>query len=96
MVSITEKAMEVMKTALEAKKDDSWSFFRLEGDTPEDCQFIAGKEETQHDHVIQYKGKKLLMVEKNLAQALSNAVIDFRETDNGPELYITLYTDESE
>lgn len=41
------------------------------------------------DQVIEHRGETLLLVEENVSRGLSGAMIDYRETSDGPKLTLS-------
>jgi Fe-S cluster assembly iron-binding protein IscA len=88
MVTVTDTAKKVMKTAIEYNKDESWYCFRLKFKEPDDFYFEGVAEEFKGDQVVEHDGVKILLIEDNLAAALEDIEIDFGDTPQGPGLIV--------
>ena len=88
MINITERAKQEL-TKLLAKKVD-WPGARLRLIDRGQGKLGLGIDiEAPDDHVIEYEGTKLLLIDPCLATSLRHITLDVDDTPDGPELVIT-------
>lgn len=86
---ITEQAKQALKYAIQINKDESWHIFRLISDNESNFDLIQVEKELPGDDIVELDGIKILAIEDKIKQSLLNLFIDFAETENGAELFIT-------
>jgi Fe-S cluster assembly iron-binding protein IscA len=87
MIAVTERAKEELKTILSDNVDHPEACLRLR--TNEEGKLGLGIDiEQPDDEVIEYKGKKVLVVEPELADSLKNLAIDVEDGNEGRQLVI--------
>lgn len=94
MLTVTERAkVTLAKLKVQADIKDDGVGLRLSlasSDGAGGGQFgLSADRPTVGDHVVEYGGGKVLLVEEGLADALSDAVIDAEATAQGDDLIIT-------
>ena len=87
MVRITNRAAELLRTTFVKADPKSGQALRLVA-TPEGRFRFGLDEERKDDRVVKAGGEKILVMSPDAAEALSGAVIDVRDTDQGPKLAI--------
>ena len=87
MIDITEHAKHELNRLLEAKVDWPGALLRLI-DRGQGKLGLGIDIQKQTDLVIEYEGKKLILVETDLADQLSDITLDVDNTPDGPELVI--------
>ena len=87
MIVVTEGAKRLLKGILLAKVDNHFACLRLT--SPRRGQLGLGIDiEQPGDEVVKYRGDKLLLVERRLADDLEGVTLDIDYTPEGPELVI--------
>ena len=87
MIDITERAKQELKKLLSLKVD--WPQARLRiMDRGQGIIGLGIDIEAPGDHVVEYEGTRVLVVEPALANNLQGVTIDVDETPEGPELVI--------
>ena len=94
MVTVTERAKEELLRILETRSLDSGRYLRLtvppvwvgEGDFG-----IVIDEEGESDHVVDFRESKLLLVDGELAEHLSAAMLDFKDSPDGPRFTLDVF-----
>lgn len=94
MLTVTERAKETLaRLKVQADIRDDEVGLRLSlaaSDGVGHGQFgLSADRPSAGDHVVEYAGSKLLLVEEELADALSDATIDAEATGEGEDLVIT-------
>jgi len=94
MLTVTERAKETLarlKRQSQIEDDDVGLRLSLAASLePGQGQFgLRADRETLGDQVVEYGGTKVLLVEEELADALSDATIDAEPTERGDDLIIT-------
>jgi len=75
MVSVTERAKQELKRILSAKVDNGYAGLRLVSND-QDGLGIGIDIEMPGDHVVEYEGSKVLLVEPNLNSSLKGVTLD--------------------
>jgi Fe-S cluster assembly iron-binding protein IscA len=88
MITITEKAKEELKKLLDSSVDWPGARLRLL-DRGEGRLGLGVDIESRNDHVVEYRGEKLLLVEADLASKLERVTLDVEEKASTPELVIS-------
>ena len=87
MIGVTERAKKELKRILTDNVDNPLAGLRLTSD--ESGQLgLSIDIETKDDQVVKHDNTKVLIVENNLADSLSNVTIDVKDTQEGPKLVI--------
>lgn len=87
MIGVTERAKQELKKILTDNVDNPQAGLRLT--TNESQQLGLGLDiEREEDQVVEYDGSKVLIVEKGLADSLSEVSLDVEDTPEGPKLVI--------
>ena len=94
MVTVTDTAKEELKRILDAKNLASGRCLRLamppvwvgEGDFG-----IVIDEEGDGDHVVNLQDLKVLLLDAGLAERLSTAVLDFKDSPDGPRFTLDVF-----
>ena len=94
MVTVTDRAKEELRRIVETNSLDTDKYLRLA--TPPvwtgDGDFgIVIDEERSGDHVLDLEGTKLLLVDPDLAEPLSKAVLDFKESPDGARFTLDVH-----
>jgi Fe-S cluster assembly iron-binding protein IscA len=94
MLTVTERAKETLarlKRQSQIEDDDVGLRLSLAASLePGQGQFgLRADREALGDQVVEYAGTKVLLVEEELADALSDATIDAEPTERGDDLIIT-------
>ena len=94
MVTVTDRAKEELRRIAETNSLDTGKYLRLA--TPPvwtgDGDFgIVIDEERSGDHVLDLEGTKLLLVDPDLAEPLSKAVLDFKESLDGARFTLDVH-----
>jgi len=88
MLTVTDSAKQELKKKLQDSTDDTEASLRLEVKPP--SQFgLSLSEEAEGDQVIEYEGKKVLLVASELAPTVNEATLDVKDTPDGPKLIIS-------
>jgi len=87
MVLVTNRAAEVLRATLVKAGPEPGQTLRLVA-TPEGRFRLRLDRERKGDQVAKAAGEKILVMSPEAAEALSGAVIDTRDTDEGPKLAI--------
>ena len=84
MLTVTEQAAEKLKNAIEAETTDTEVCIRIvpSPSMPNELQMVLDKE-NDGDHVVENEGVKVLLLSPDLAMALEQMVIDWKETPQG-------------
>ena len=86
---ITEQAKQALKYAIQINKDESWHIFRLISNNASNFDLIQAEKELPGDDVVELDGMKVLAIEDKIKQSPLNLFIDFAETENGAEIFIS-------
>ena len=94
MVTVTDRANEELKRTLERSSLAPGKYLRLatppiwegEGDFG-----IVVDEVGDGDYVVGFQGLKVLLVDAGLAERLSNAELDFRDSPVGPRFTLDVF-----
>lgn len=88
MINITERAKRELKRLLEAKVD--WPGARLRLMDRNQGKLGLGIDiEAPGDHIVEYEGARVLIVEPKLAKNLQGIILDVDDTPEGTELVIS-------
>jgi Fe-S cluster assembly iron-binding protein IscA len=87
MVMVTSQAVEVIRATLDEARTEPGQTLRLVP-KPEGRFRLRLDEERKGDRVVKAAGEKILVMSPDAAEALSGAVIDARDSDEGPKLAI--------
>jgi Fe-S cluster assembly iron-binding protein IscA len=88
MINITERAKEELIKILSKKVD--WPGARLRLMSRSQGKLGLGIDiEAPGDHIVEYKGVKVLLVEPELAKNLQGVTLDVDDTPEGVELVIS-------
>jgi Fe-S cluster assembly iron-binding protein IscA len=87
MIGVTDRAKQLLKNTLSENVDTPQAGIRLvargEG------QIGLGIDvENPGDQVVEFEGSKVLIVEKNLAEALTGITLDVEDTEEGAKLVL--------
>ena len=94
MITVTDKAKEELKRILETRTMSPGKFLRLamppvwkgEGDFG-----IVIDEQGDDDYVISHEGMNVLLMDAGLADGLTEAVLDFKESPGGMAFTLDVY-----
>jgi len=87
MLKVTESAKRALKKILSAKVDNPQAVLRLTASEPDN--FGLGIDiEMPGDHVVEYEGSKVLVVEQGLATHLKGVTLDVEDTGDGPQVVL--------
>ncbi|MFH1169262.1 MAG: adhesin [Chloroflexota bacterium] len=87
MIEVTERARQELKRILNAKADLPQARLRLTSGAS--GQLGLGIDiEMPDDHIVEYEGTKVLIVEQGLASRLVGVTLDVQDTAEGLELVI--------
>jgi Fe-S cluster assembly iron-binding protein IscA len=85
MINVTERAKERLKSMLSSKVDNSQAALRLTHAS--EGQFgLYIDVEIPGDKVVKHKGKKVLVLNSEMASSLDGATLDVEFAPDGPEL----------
>ena len=87
MIAVTERAKEQLESMLISKVDNSQAALRLIT-TDEGEYGLHIDVETPDDKVVNYRGRKVLVIDKELADNLEGTILDTEITSEGIELAI--------
>jgi Fe-S cluster assembly iron-binding protein IscA len=87
MVLVTNRAAEVLRATLLKSDPEPGQTLRLVP-RPEGHFRLRLDREREGDQVVKAAGEKILVMSPDAAEALSGAVIDIRDTDEGPKLAV--------
>ncbi len=87
MIAVTERAKEQLESMLISKVDNSQAALRLIN-TDEGEYGLHIDVETPDDKVVNYRGRKVLVIDKELADNLEGTILDTEITSEGIELAI--------
>jgi hypothetical protein len=87
MIAVTERAKEQLESILVSKVDISLATLRLIA-TDEGGYGLHIDVENPGDKVVKYNGKKVLVINKELADNLEGTILDTEITTDGVELAI--------
>ena len=87
MVLVTNRAAEVLRATLQKADPEPGQALRLVP-RPEGRFRLRLDDERKGDQVVKAAGEKILVMSPDAAEALSGAVIDTRDTEEGPKLAI--------
>ena len=85
---VTEAAKKLLKEKLSANTEESDVYLRINKDSEDKLGLVLGREK-EGDTVVEYEDEKLLLVGKDLATNLENALIDVKETAEGSKLVLS-------
>lgn len=88
MIGVTERAKEELKKILSTKVDNPQASLRLMASGPQGQFGLSIDVETTGDQVVEHKGSKVLLVERELADRLEGRTLDVEDTTEGPKLVI--------
>lgn len=94
MITVTEAAMEELRRILGTLSRDVDKHMRLamppvwEG--PGDFGIVLDVE-TDGDYVVELEGLKLLLVDQSLSESLKDAVLDFKDSSQGPGFTLDVF-----
>lgn len=87
MINVTERAKRELKRLLSQKVD--WSYARLRlMDRGEGILGLGIDIDLPGDHVVEYQGMKVLVIEPALAKKVKGITLDIDDTQDGLELII--------
>ena len=94
MVTVTETAKEELRHILETTSLESGKYLRLavppvwhgEGDFG-----IVKDGEGSGDQFVDFEGTRVLLVDSDLAKRLSKAILDFKDSPQGPRFTLDVY-----
>ena len=87
MINITERACKELKRLLSQKVE--WSFARLRlVDRGQEDLGLGIDVEMPGDHIVEYQGTKILVIEPELAKKVKDITLDVDDTPEGLELVI--------
>ncbi len=88
MVTVTQRAAEALaQMKASANVSDPEVGLRLEGGASGELELFPDKAK-RGDYIVKHEGAKVLLIEHELADALMDASIDCKPTEQGPKLVI--------
>jgi Fe-S cluster assembly iron-binding protein IscA len=86
MFTVTSAAKEILTNALAQEDTDSGMLIRLypAEENPERLEFGLDNEKNDDTVITSDDGDKIMVVQEKLADQLSEMMLDFQETDQGP------------
>ena len=94
MVTVTDRAKEELKRTLEVSNLDPGKFLRLATPpswTGEGDFGIVIDEERNKDDAVLFHGLKILLVDAGLTEQLPTAVLDFKDSPDGPRFTLDVF-----
>ena len=94
MVTVTDRAKEELKRTFELSNIEEGKYLRLT--TPPvwtgggDFGIVIDEQRIE-DHILSFQGFQVLLVDEGLAKQLSNSVLDFKDTLNGPGFTLDVF-----
>ena len=94
VVTVTDPAKEELQRILSVSSLDSGKYLRLA--TPPLWEGggdfgIVIDSKRQGDHVVDHEGGTLLLIDQGLADHLSESVLDFKDSPDGPRFALDVY-----
>ena len=86
MLTVTESAKQELKKILSVKIDSPQYGLRLITSGPSGQYGFCIDKEMPGDHVVEYKGSKVLLVEHDMAERLAELTLDTHDTPEGTRL----------
>ena len=94
MVTVTDSAKEELSRRLETSSLAPGKYLRLATPPvwagPGDFGIVAD-ERKDEDHVVDFRGREVLLVDAGLAEHLSDSVFDFKDSPDGPRFTLDVY-----
>jgi Fe-S cluster assembly iron-binding protein IscA len=88
MLTVTEEAKQLLKETLQKHSEDPETGIRLS--VKEEGQFsIILDNQSEGDQVVEHEGAKVLMVSPDLANDLTDSILDVRDTQEGKKLFLS-------
>ena len=87
MLTVTERAKQLLKETLLAHSDDPETGLRLSIEPPGQLGLVLDSE-AEGDQVVEHEGSKVLLVASELAPAVEGITLGVQDTDDGPKLGI--------
>jgi len=87
MIGVTDRAKQLLKNTLSENADTPEAGLRLVA-RGEGQMGLGIDVENPEDQVVEFEGSKVLMVEKNLAEALTGITLDVKDTEEGARLVL--------
>ena len=88
MITITERAKEVLKATLIATEADPDEGLRLLP-TPDGRFVLTLDTELPGDQVVEHEGAKVLLVAPELAPVVDGVTLEVQDTPDGPKLVVS-------
>lgn len=88
MITVTERAKEELKKMWASNIGDPALGFRLTPVEIGQYQLVPDREK-ERDHVVEYEGAKVLLIDEKLARILEGVTVDYRETASGLGLVVS-------
>ena len=85
MLTVTDSAKQLLKSTLRGHSDDPEMGLRLSSMSPRELGVKLDRE-AEGDQVVEYEGIKVLLVAAKLAPLMEWAIIDTKDTTDGPRL----------
>lgn len=89
MLSVTDKAVDILAQSLEASEANEGQSLRL-ARTPQGEFGLAIDEEREGDQVVKHAEKPILVVDQEVSSALDGAVLDVVESPEGQRLTLRM------
>ena len=91
MLTVTAKAKEKLKETLQNQTTDPEVAIRVTSNysMPNQLELILDREKRGDQVVVSKEGKKLLLIKSDLAQGLEGKVLDYKETFQGSDFFIS-------
>ena len=87
MLKVTEKAAQVLVDMLKEKGESEEDCLRLVSQDGENFVIGVGKLK-EGDQVVNYNGKRVLIIDGILASHLANVTVGVKDAEAGPEIVI--------
>jgi Fe-S cluster assembly iron-binding protein IscA len=88
MVTVTDRAKVVLKSALSRSVEEPGIGLRVEVSQEGSCALFPDREKVG-DQVVEHEGDVLLLIGEEASQPLDGATIDLAETPQGAQLVVT-------
>jgi len=88
MVNVTDRAKNVLKSALSRSGEERGTGLRVEISEEGTCSLFPDREKAG-DQVVEHQGEVLLLIGEEASQPLDGATIDLAETPEGDRLIVS-------
>ena len=88
MVNVTDRAKNVLKSALSRSGEEPGTGLRVESSEEGTCALFPDRKKAG-DQVVEHQGEVLLLIGEEASQPLDGATIDLAETPEGDRLIVS-------